>query len=293
MPYPNFLIIGAMKSGTTALYYFLKQHPQIFVSSVKEPNFFALVDNHKSVFLEGEETNIVDLESYLALFESVKNEIAIGEASHSYLYYPTAAENIRDYIPDIKLICVLRDPVERAYSHFLFHLRNGHEPTKIFSQAIEQEERRIRDNIQFGHYVHRGFYFRQLKCYFDLFDQSQIRVYLFDDLKNDPVALSKDVYQFLGVDSLYVPEVSIRRNPSGIPKLNFIHNLLVRPNRLKSLIQPRLPVWLYRLATGVRDRNLVKPELSPELRSNLIQMFRDDILKLENLFQRDLSNWLR
>jgi hypothetical protein len=126
-----------------------------------------------------------------------------------------------------------------------------------------------------------------------LFDQSQIRVYLFDDLKNDPVALSKEVYQFLGVDSLYVPEVSIRRNPSGIPKLNFIHNLRVRPNRLKSLIQPRLPVWMYRLATGVRDRNLVKPELSPELRSNLIQMFRDDILKLENLIQRDLSNWLR
>ncbi len=123
MTMPNFLIVGAMKCGTTALYYYLEQHPQIFMSPVKEPNFFCF---------EGREgldsgNSITDIAAYRGLFRGVSSERAIGEASHCYLYEPRAVERIKHYTPDARLIAILRSPIERAYSHFLHAVRNGTE----------------------------------------------------------------------------------------------------------------------------------------------------------------------
>ena len=123
MTMPNFLIIGAMRAGTTSLYHYLKQHPQVYMSPVKEPRFFALEGEKPDPGRPTDERlmnhSITDIEAYRALFQAVSKETAIGEASPLYLYSPKAPERIRHYIPDAKLIAVLRDPVERAYSHFL------------------------------------------------------------------------------------------------------------------------------------------------------------------------------
>ena len=181
---PNFLIIGAAKSGTSAIYHYLKQHPQIYMSPIKEPYFFAFEGeklNFQGPGLTINESSIKEIESYRNLFQGVSDEVAIGEASTLYLYIPKAPTLIKQYVPNIKLIAILRNPVDRAYSSFMHLIRDQQEPITDFAQALKAEESRIQNNWGFlWRYQDIGFYSVQLKRYFEKFDRSQIKVYLYD-----------------------------------------------------------------------------------------------------------------
>lgn len=146
---PTFLVIGAAKAGTTSLYHYLGQHPQVFMSPVKEPGFFALEGHPLDFRGPGDEwlrqATTTTLEAYQKLFEGVRDEPAVGEASVLYLHHHAAPEAIARYVPDVKLVAVLRDPVERAYSAFLYQTRNGREPLADFEEALRAEPRRIAD----------------------------------------------------------------------------------------------------------------------------------------------------
>ena len=172
MTMPNFLIIGAMKSGTTALYYYLEQHPEIYMSPVKEPNFFSSQEQENAA------DAVTHIGSYQHLFRGVSGEKAIGEASHSYLYDPRAAAEIRSYIPGAKLIATLRNPIDRAYSHFLYMVRSGTEPLDDFAQALREEEVGIHKERTFQDYIGRGLYYDQLERCFGTFPREQVRAYL-------------------------------------------------------------------------------------------------------------------
>lgn len=295
MSMPNFLIIGAAKAGTTALYNYLKQHPQIYMSPEKEPKFFALEGEKLDFCGPGDRekinrSSITDIEAYRTLFQGVSNETAIGEASPLYLYSPKAPERIRHYIPNAKLIAILRDPVERAYSGYMMHVGEGRETLTDFAQALQAEEMRIRNNWGWGHYVSVGFYYAQLKRYFDTFNQDQIRVYLYEDLQANPIGLLQDIFRFLGVDETFVPDISIRHNVTGIPKNNVLRALLQSLNPVKPVFKLFLPAML---SHYIKKQTFVKPpSLSPELRRQLIEVYREDILKLQYLIQYDLSKWL-
>jgi hypothetical protein len=299
MTMPNFLIIGAGKSGTTSLYYYLKQHPQVYMSPVKEPKFFAL-EGEKLDFRGPSDdrginrTSVTDIEAYRALFRGVTIEKAIGEASSLYLYSPKAPGRIRHYIPDVKLIAILRNPVERAFSSYLHCVRDRGEPIRDFAQALSQEETRIENRWgPIWHYKSVGFYSAQLERYFDTFRRDQIKVYLYEDMGSNPVSVLQDIFRFLGVDDTFVPDVSLKHNVSGVPKSQVLHELLNKRNPIKSAFKPLLPVKLRkRLNRGLTGRNLVKPQLSPEVRAQLIEAYSEDILKVEELIQRDLSKWL-
>lgn len=309
---PNFLIIGAAKAGTTALHHYLKQHPQIYMSPVKETNFFAF-EGEKIDFSGPDDRKLINrysvnnLEAYQALFKNALNETAIGEACPSYLYRQKAPERIRHYIPDAKLIAILRNPVERAYSSYLMHVREGREQLTNFAQALREEETRIRNNWGWGHYVNQGFYYAQLKRYFDLFSRSQIKVYLYEDFRDNVVSLLQDILRFIDVDETFVPDMSIRHNVSGTPKnkvlhtcLTGLHSQMIGTNPIKTglklLLPARLEAFLAKEYDNFRDkyfqRNLVKPQLSSEVSKQLIEVYREDILKLQNLIQRNLSQWL-
>jgi Sulfotransferase domain len=293
---PNFLIIGAAKSGTTSLYHYLKQHPQIYMSSIKETEFFAFEGEQLNFCGPGDmqRSSITNLEDYQKQFQRVLNETAIGEASPVYLYSPKAPERILHYIPDVKLIAILRNPVERAYSQFLMFIRDGREPVLDFAKALQQEKTRKLNNWEWGWcYLDIGFYYLQLKRYFDLFEHNQIKVYLYEDLEASPARLLKDIFQFLNVDENFLPDKSIRYNATGIPKNKFWHQLLFKPSFIKAPFKLLLPLELRkRIRLDLSNRNLVKPHLSSSLRKQLLQVYRDDILKLQDLIQRDLSKWL-
>ena len=191
MTTPNFLILGAPKAGTTALYAYLSQHPQVYMSPHKEPNFFAFEGAPPRYTGPGDSSGInrssvTRLDAYLALFAGANGEAAVGEASPLYLQFPDAAHRIHHHVPDAKLIAILRNPVERAYSDFLYRRKNGNEPSDDPLVAFQSEDERLaRGWSPYFGYLQKGRYADHLERYFSLFSRDQITVFLFEDLRNE------------------------------------------------------------------------------------------------------------
>ncbi|WP_228060787.1 MULTISPECIES: sulfotransferase family protein [unclassified Coleofasciculus] len=299
---PNFLIIGAAKAGTTALYRYLKQHPQIYMSSLKETQFFVFLEEENLNFNANEPflrkyQQIKDIESYRNLFKKASQEIAIGEVSPWYIYLPNIPSKIKHYILDVKLIAMLRDPVERAYSNFLHSVRDDLEPINVdFVQAMELESKRILKNWSPRfHYKQKGFYYVQMKRYFDLFEPEQIRVYIYEDFKKKQISVLQDIYKFLGVDDKFVPDNSTKYNDSRIPISRVYNKIMLRANPADSILGSIIPPSLRnKIKNKLININLSdqKPYLPVVVRRKFVEEYREDILKLQDLIQMDLSHWL-
>lgn len=297
---PNFLIVGAAKSGTTSLYHYLNQHPEVYMSPIKEPRFITAQFVKYPLRLKKEKCVIEDFEEYKKLFKHVKNEKAIGEASVDNLYYyEESIKFIKKYLRDVKVIIILRNPIESAFSNYQMLVRNRGEHLS-FEDALNAEDERKKLHMIYGcgwHYKSLGFYYKQVKAYLENF--SQVKVYLYDDLKNNTLGLIKDMYEFLEVDASYEPDLSYKYNVGGIPKNKFIYNILfVKPKLLKGFIEKVSKFFLleekiYKLAEDLKARYLTKQQMKPETRDYLKNLYREDILKLQDLIKRDLSHWLR
>jgi Sulfotransferase family len=296
MTMPNFLIIGAAKSGTTALYRYLRQHPQVYMSLTKETNFFAFEGQEVRFNGPGDDkvskSAITIQKVYEEQFEAVSDEIAIGEASPWYLYSPQAAENIYRHVPDAKLIAVLRNPVDRAFSSYLHVVRDGRE-SLTFEEGLLAEEKRIAQGWEFiWHYQRAGFYTAQVERFLNLFPREQTRFYLYDDLLTDPDRFLRDVYEFLSLNTSFVVDTSLKPNITGVPKSWLLGRLLLQPNPLKWPAKLLVPKQLRRtLWHRMNQRLLEKPSLSRETRKKLLRNYKDDISSLQDLIGRDLSVW--
>lgn len=287
MALPNFIVIGAYKSGTTSLYHYLRQHPEIFMSRLKEPNFFAHEKKAEMMREEGKEVRVIDnMDSYQDLFKKVTNEKAIGEASPIYLGTPLAAQRIKETIPDVKLIAILRQPVDAFYSDHNMRIRESRKLENDFRERFKDIENRIRSGIISG-----PMYYSQLKTYYDLFDASQIKVYLFEDLLKDSSTVFQDIFRYLGVDDTFRPDMSQTYNPGGLPKNQRLGEILTNLLKKKKLIN-KVPL-LRKALLRLQQANTVKfPPLSPDLRRELTSIFREDIQNLQKLIGRDMNAWL-
>ena len=297
MPLPNFLIIGAAKSGTTSLYRYIGQHPDVYVSPIKELRFFVLNGSGAQLYrgpTDDSRYPVTCLGDYLSYFEGAAAETAIGEATPDYLVVPEVPKRIRQRIPHARLIAILRDPTERAYSHYLYLRLCGEEMLESFADALATEDERFARNWSPGWWYRRGgLYFEQLSRYHAQFDPSQIRVYLYEDFCERPVDLIKDVFGFLGVDDTFEPDMSIRYQQGGLPRSATIHAIIRKPGPIKSVYRLLVPArHRERLTKAIKSKNLVKPGLDPEIRRQLIDFYREDILRLQDLIGRDLSAWL-
>jgi len=308
MLWPNFIIIGAAKCGTTSLYHYLKQHPQIYLSPVKEPRFFAFHGEAmetsqydrlsradlRSILAD----SITNLEDYLALFNGVKDEKAIGEASPLYLYIPPAAARIHRFIPHAKLLAVLRNPIDRTYSQFLMHWRNGRAPAKDFLRAIALEK--IHDESRpwaLPRYIRGSFYDTQLQHFLKFFPASQLRIFLYEDLQN-PLPMLREIFRFLEVDENFQPDISTRYNTAAAGMQNPLWRAVVNAtpvsirHRLKHVLPPPVFRWYLAHRLGNYKGNIKATSCPPEAREKLRPIFRDHILRLQDLIRRDLSAWL-
>lgn len=295
---PNFLIVGAAKSGTTSLYQYLKQHPQIYMSPVKEPRFFSFESATLDFSGPGDEreihSTITSLEEYRRLFDGVTTEEAVGEASPPYLYVPNTPEKIADYVPEAKIIAILRQPADRAFSNYMDKRSSGDEPYAEFSRALDDESRRIAENWSFSwHYAARGYYHRQLKPFFETFPERQIRVFLFDDLESDAASVVREIFRFLEVDDSFSPNVEVRYRVSGAPKSEQVHRALRSSSLIKSVAKRVLPNSMRASAKArLQARNTVRQSISAEDRGRLNDLYREDIEQLQDLLDRDLARWL-
>ena len=288
---PNFFIVGAQKAGTTSLYHYLDQHPEIYMSPRKEPHYFEGM--HSEFRRPGlRSAPVSDLAQYRALFGGVSGERAIGEASASYLYSPRAPGLIKSSVPDARLIAILRNPADRAYSNFVYCVQVGREPLGSFAEALQAEEARTRDKWgPLWYYKQKGFYYAQVKRYFDTFGRGQVGVWLYEDLRNDPLGTLREVFRFLDIDESFVPDASMEYNPSGIPRVGRLYKgVRTLTARNPALVERVLPA---RVRGYVKRRFFVKPPpFPPEVRRQLTDSYKEDILRLQELIGRELSAWL-
>ena len=279
---PDFFVVGAAKSGTTSLYRHLIQHPAIFMPKLKEPHFFGEWDLS---------TGVRNLEEYLDLFAGIPKEIQAGEATTSYLYSRSAAREIKRFQPNARILMVLRNPVDRAYSNYW----DQREETLSFEEALAAEPRRIQQGWRYAyHYVEGGRYAEQVTRYLEVFGHDAVRIYLFEDLIGDADNVCRDIFSFLRVDPDHPIDVGGAYNPSGLPRSVLFHRLLNDRLSIKEPIKKMLPINLRRsLKESLRAANVrPAPQMNPDTRSRLRATFRDDILRLEQLIGRDLSHWL-
>lgn len=302
---PNFMIIGAGKSGTTALYEYLAEHPSVYMSPVKETNFFVLEgtslvdpkDDPEQLFHYP--WSITKWEDYTSLFDGVTTETAIGEVSPMYLYSKEAAFKIKEKFPDIKLIVILRNPVDRLYSRFMHLARENRRPTSRFEDALQKDTIWWRRNDL----VKEGFYHQHLQKYYELFSKDQIKVVLYDDFRTDPLREVQNIYEFIGVNGWHEPDLNTEYNVSGLIKNPVLDKFIGQRSLIKELagrINPKfkeaitnnqqLKKWVNQL----RKKNLVKVPIPANVRNAMIQsVYGSDIEQLQVLINRDLSNWLK
>lgn len=282
MTLPNFIIIGAAKAGTTSLWHYLGQHPQIFMSRVKEPDYFREQ--------KADRTGVVrSLEEYEALFRDAAGYKAIGEASPSYIADPQTVESIRALLPDVRLIAILRDPCKRVFSEFTFQRMRGFERETDFLEAVHSAPSRPGDR-QFD-YIGHSLYFRNLSRYYDAFPAEHIKVVFNEDLRRDPQQLLGEICVFLGVDPSVRIDTAAELTVSGVPRVPALHWLLGRHNLLRDSVGPLLPEWLRDIARRIKNANLVRQAMTPPERAALLPFFEEDTRQLERLLKVDLSHW--
>jgi len=289
---PNFVIIGAAKAGTTALYWYLAEHPAVFMSSVKETNYFAYgLDGQGQLLYGNPEVHrfpVKTLAEYEALFAGADGAAAIGEASPLYLECPQAAGRIRELIPGGRIICSLRHPVDRAYSDYQMFLRRRGlrldpardlTPTSAWARAD-------------SHWMRIGRYHEQLARYYEAFPRAQIHVSLFDDLKRNALETTQSVYRFVGIDAAYAPNFAAPHAVGGMPASRLLERFFM--NRvIRSAVEPWVPTRAANWVRQLRSRNLRRaPALPAQLRCDLTRHFRDDIARTSDLIGRSLDLWL-
>lgn len=300
MPLPTFLILGAAKSGTTSLYHALRQHPDVFMPAVKEPRYFAYVDDPPPMTGPGDrESNeaagaVYTWKDYCALFAEAEAS-AIGEASVNYLYSPTAPRRIHERLPDAHLIVVLRNPIDRAYSHYLHLLRSGREPLDDMQAALDAEDERVAAGWEWSwHYRRMGHYGAHVERYLEVFDRSQLHVYRFETLADDPTGLAQRVFRVLGVDPTFEPVDRGRRRSTGVPRSDWFHRFLHNPDHpVRRLSRRLLPESVRdRVLTSAKDANLQKPPLPAATRARLAATYQEDVHRLSECLGRDFTDWL-
>jgi hypothetical protein len=291
MRLPNFVVIGAAKAGTTALYWYLQEHPEVFMSPLKETNFFAYGVDPEGRLLYGDPElhrfPIKNLDAYADLFAGAGDEKAVGEASPIYLECPEAAGRIQKLLPEVRIICGLRDPVDRAYSDYLMYLRNRgrrFEPEKEFHPSARWAK-------PDSHWMQLGFYHDQLARYYELFPQRNIHVFLFDDLRASEGEVVKDIYRFLEVDEDFVPDFDTPHNVGGVPVRMWLERFLTNRS-LQRVAERIVPKAASDRVRAFRMRNMDKvPPLPASLRSELVEYFQNDLAKTGGLIGKDLSHW--
>lgn len=297
MTLPNFLIIGAARSGSTALFDYLSQHPDVYPADPKEPHFFAFMGSRPAFKGPGDEEMInrpavTDADAYRALFRGARGARAVGEGSVSSLYYPRAVENIKRTVPEVRLICILRNPAERAYSAYQYARARAYEPLRDFREALAREEERIDAGWHhLWHYRRMGRYHEQLSRFYAAFGRDQIRVYCFEDFVRDREAVLRDCFGFLGVDPAFRPRRKPVTVPSGEPRIALLQRFLASPPG-RDVARRVIPGELRRWLSGpLRKANLRKVPLDPEVRRELLEDYREGIGELEDLAHRSFAGW--
>tara|TARA_B110001469_G_C9643267_1_gene324144 strand:+ start:216 stop:1103 length:888 start_codon:yes stop_codon:yes gene_type:complete len=295
MALPNLLIVGAAKSGTTSLHNYLNQHPSVFMCSPKEPHFLINKDIGEQRIPKG----VLSLEDYTFLFKGSSTKKYRGESSVMYLSFPEfAIKNINKYLSkDVKIIIMLRNPVDRAYSGYQHVRRYNFMESLSFEKALDQSESRYHNTSNMtpaSRYLELGMYFEQVKRFIEEFDN--VHVIIYDDYKNNFNSEIDNVFKFLDVDAFKV-NTDEKHMVGGWEWKNYwIKSLMMKKNPFKTALKFLLPFKSLRksIMENLKKRNSNKIEkINPETEQWLKEYYKSDVKKLSLLLDKDLNNWTR
>jgi len=302
MTRPNFFIVGAPKCGTTAMYEYLKAHPEIYMpQEAKEPHYFAQEYQTPRMMRYSSE------EAYLSLFDDATTELCLGEGSVLYLYSEEAAWKIHEFNPDAKIITMLRNPIDMMYSLFYQERYSGNEVLKTFEEALDLEEARKkglhippRSNQKKLYYREIAKYSVQLERYYACFNETQIHIIIFDDFIADTARCYQQTLSFLGVDPGFSTNF-IPVNVNKLPRFAMINRLTLQPpewyrvmrNQLRRITSPALREIFNRKLRAINTKVEPRPKLSIETRRALAIEFKDEIDTLSSLLDIDLTHWYK
>jgi hypothetical protein len=297
MKSPQFLVVGTARAGTTSLNAYLCQHPGVFLPKIKEPCFFCF-DGEKLNYKKGSFAfRVKGWENYIRLFDNAEVEQIRGEISTPYLFlYEKTIQNIKKYISNrhsVKILILLRNPVERAYSQYMWRIRDGREELS-FDKAVMAEKAREKEGYSIDYmYASRGLYYKQVKAYLDNFDD--VKIVLFEQLKSDPARMLSAICNFLDVDDTFQFTRQEELNSSSVPASPFLSKLITTESRTKFRILNQLPVkWRQGIREQFNSWNTSRKSsepVSPDTWNYLYDYFSEDITRLEHLTGMDLSAW--
>jgi hypothetical protein len=295
MKKPDFFLVGAPKCGTTAMYRFLAQHPEIFMPASKEIHFFG-TDLYSPHYCRNED-------QYLELFAEAKDEKRIGEASVWYLYSKLASQEIKKFNSAAEIIIMLRNPVDMIYSLHGHRLYINSEDIEDFAAALGAEnDRKNGLRLPANPYPVAGLFYRavaqyteQVKRYFDAFGREQVKVIFYDDFQKDPGQACEEVFSFLGVSPTFPVEISVI-NASKKVRSRALNSLFDPPPLLvrklgRALTSAERRQKLFRTFRKLNTEHVPRQPLPPELRKQLQQEFAPDVERLSELLHRDLTHW--
>ena len=293
---PNFIIAGVARCGTTSLFHYLKQHPEIGMSKVKEPKYFSSLDLSLPQHGEGDDTVfskvITDESSYDNLFTGLEKYKVIGEGSSDYFYYhKTVIPRIKEKLGDVKIIICLRNPVERAFSAYSCLVRDSREHLS-FSNALNKEDERISKNWDWmWHYTNGGLYAEGLEHYKKMF--TNVKVVFFEDLETRPEVVLNEVFHFLNVKTNISIDTSTKYSHSGKPKSKLASLLASRKYPLIFWVRETvLKIIPRRFIEKAASKMFQKEPIDSETISQLKPFFENDIQKLQKLTKKDLNKWM-
>jgi hypothetical protein len=292
---PNFIIAGVARCGTTSLYHYLKQHPEIGFPKVKEPKYFSskhLKFPHTGPGDETVDVKVVkDENEYFNLFNGLKDKKAIGEASSDYFYfYHNTISEIKKVLGDVKIILCFRNPIERTYSAYSNLIRDSRE-TLTFEKAIEKEEDRIKQNFDWmWAYKNGSLYAEGLKKFQTNF--SNVKVVLLEELEANPEKVLKEVLSFLEVDPKVIIDTETKYSHSGKPKNKFVAKLTDRNNKVfYALREFIIKITPRNILEKIASKMFAKDTINSTTRKELQAFFKSDIEKLESLLNKNLKDW--
>lgn len=302
MAMPDFLVIGAPKAGTTALHAALARHPRLHMSAVKEPKFFLTDGPPPAKGGPGDaltyREHIWRRADYEGLFDAAPAGALRGESTPLYLHDRTALRRIRASIPAVKLIVILRDPIERAHSNWTHLWSAGLEPVGDFVRACAEEPRRVAAGwATFWHYLGLGRYGEQLQFLFGVFPREQVSVLRYSMLVDQPALALSRICEFLGVEAGLVTEIP-RHNVTAHPEPTLVHRTVSIAQRASSAVGPLIPGLAGASLTWQLERFLqrgsrVRQPLSWQQRQALVPWFEEDVALLRGVLDEDFSAWLR
>lgn len=296
---PDFLVIGAARAGTTALHSYLRQHPALFLPTVKEPNYFAYAGRTLDCKGPGADfinNSVTTAAAYGALFAPAAPGTLRGEASPLYLYEPDAPVNIHRLAPAARMIAILRNPIDQAFSHFMYATKLRIETEESFERALMLEDERLAMGWQplFG-YSRFPRYGAQLSRYLALFPRGQMLILRYEDFQSDPTGVMAKIFGHIGVDAAFKPDMSQKLNAGGRPKSRIFQDFLMKPNPITGAIGMIVPK---QARLRIRDRlagiNMTREDAVPaRARKILVTRLSDDVQALSTLLGQDFTGWLK